>query len=187
MSSLRRALLVAHITASVGWLGAIAASLALAVLAMVAADPAVTIAVAVVLEPLGWAALVPFSLASLATGVLQSLVSPWGLVRHYWVLFKLALNLFAVVVLLLYMQTLAALADLARSAAGRGDAALQSPSPLLHAAAAVVLLVVALVLSVYKPRGLTAWGYRHRSLRPGGRGGGPVTADGPRPVSFRRD
>ena len=110
---------MAHIAASVGWIGAIAASLALAVVAFVTTDPAVAGAVYRVLEPLGWAALVPFSLAALLTGVIQSLVSPWGLIRHYWVLLKLVLNVFAVVVLLLYMQTLA---GFARAAAGGGAA-----------------------------------------------------------------
>jgi hypothetical protein len=156
--AVRRGLLVAHIAASVGWLGAIAASLALAVVALVTTDPAVIGAVHRVLEPLGWAALVPFSLAALATGVVQSLVSPWGLIRHYWVLIKLVLNVFAVAVLLLYMRTLAGLAR----AAVAGDTVRPSLSPVLHAAAAVVLLLVALVLSVYKPRGITAWGYRQR-------------------------
>ncbi len=155
--AVRRGLLVAHIAASVGWLGAIAASLALAVVALVTTDPAVIGAVYRVLEPLGWVALVPFSLAALATGVIQSLVSSWGLIRHYWVLAKLVLNVFAVAVLLLYMQTLA---GLARSAAAAGETVRPSLSPGLHAAAAVVLLLIALVLSVYKPRGITAWGYR---------------------------
>jgi uncharacterized membrane protein len=156
--AVRRGLLVAHIAASVGWIGAIAASLALAVVAFVTTDPAVAGAVYRVLEPLGWAALVPFSVAALVTGVVQSLVSPWGLIRHYWVLIKLLLNVFAVVVLLLYMQTLAVLAR----AAADGSAPGPSLPPVVHAAAAVVLLLIALVLSVYKPRGLTAWGYRQR-------------------------
>jgi hypothetical protein len=156
--AVRRGLLVAHIAASVGWIGAIAASLALAVVAFVTTDPAVAAAVYRVLEPLGWAALVPFSFAALITGVIQSLVSPWGLIRHYWVLLKLVLNVFAVAVLLLYMQTLA---GLARAAAG-GGAAVPSLSPVVHAAAAIVLLLIALVLSVYKPRGLTVWGYRRQ-------------------------
>lgn len=150
---------MAHIAASVGWIGAIAASLALAVVAFVTTDPAVAGAVYRVLEPLGWAALVPFSLAALLTGVIQSLVSPWGLIRHYWVLLKLVLNVFAVVVLLLYMQTLA---GFARAAAG-GGAAGPSLSPVVHAAAAIVLLLIALVLSVYKPRGLTTRRYRREA------------------------
>ena len=159
---LRKLVLVTHVGTSVGWLGAIAASLVLAVLALTVADPAVARAAYLVLEPLGWAALVPFSLASLITGVIQSLISTWGLVRHYWVLFKLLMNIVAAGVLLLYMQTLAALADLAGAATTAGAAVSPTPSPVLHAGAAIVLLLLALVLSVYKPRGLTPRGHRHR-------------------------
>ena len=112
------------------------------------------------LEPLGWYALVPFSVASLATGLLQSLGTRWGLLRHYWVVVKLVMNVFGTAVLLLYMQTLTVLTDAARRLDGPGDLApLRSPSPAVHAAAAIVLLTVALVLSIYKPRGLTAYGF----------------------------
>lgn len=159
---LRRLVLVCHVAASVGWLGAVAASLALGVLGLTATDPAVVEAAYRILEPLGWTTLLPFSLASLLTGLVQALGSTWGLIRHYWVLIKLVMNLFATGVLLLYMQTLAYLADLAR--AGTSVEALRTPSPVAHAAAAIALLVVALVLSVYKPRGLTSWGQRRQGI-----------------------
>jgi hypothetical protein len=150
--------LVLHVAGSVGWLGIVVASLVLAIVGMTAADADVVRGVYLVLEPLGWYALVPFSLVSLGTGLIQALGTRWGLVRHYWVLAKLAMNLFASGLLLLYMQTLGFLADTARAIGPGGDVSgLRSPSPAVHAAAAVVLLVVALVLSVYKPRGLTGF------------------------------
>jgi len=155
----RKLMLVLHVGASVGWLGAVAASLALGVIGLTADDPAVVRGVYQVLEPVGWSTLVPFSVAGLLTGLIQALGTTWGLVRHYWVLFKLLMNVFATGILLLYMQTLAMLAGMAADPAG-GVAQLRNPSPVLHAAAAVVLLLVALVLSVYKPRALTGYGQR---------------------------
>jgi hypothetical protein len=155
-AAVRKATLVAHVAASVGWLGAVTTSLVLAGGALGAGDPGLVRAACLVLEPLGWAALVPFSIASLATGLLQGLLSPWGVAGHYWVLAKLVMNVLAVAVLLLYMRTLGALADLAR-AAGGDVTPLRTPSPAVHAAAAMVLLLVALVLSVYKPRGRTGF------------------------------
>ncbi|MEV4510898.1 DUF2269 domain-containing protein [Dactylosporangium sp. NPDC049525] len=149
---MRRLALVAHVGASVGWLGAVVVSLALGVVGLAADDPQVVRAVYLILEPVGWTTLVPFSVASLVTGLLQALGTHWGLTRHYWVLIKLVMNLVATGVLLLYMQTLGYLADLAR-----GGADARNASPVVHAAAAIVLLLVALVLSVYKPRGTTAW------------------------------
>jgi hypothetical protein len=111
------------------------------------------------------------SLASLATGLVCSLGSAWGLFRHYWVLFKLAINVVATIVLLLYMQTLEHLGDVAAattlpSSRLRG---LSDPSPALHAAAALLLLLVATTLAIYKPRGMTRYGqrthHRQRKLR----------------------
>ncbi|MBG0566653.1 DUF2269 domain-containing protein [Actinoplanes aureus] len=153
-------MLVLHIATSVGWLGVVAASVALAGLAITTDDPRSVAAVYLILEPLGWTLLVPFGLASLVTGVTQSLITVWGLVRHYWVLIKLLLNLFAVAVLLLYMRTLEVLADAGRAALNDGLPMPANASPLIHAAGAVVLLLVAVVLSVYKPRGLTPVGSR---------------------------
>jgi hypothetical protein len=149
------------VAGSVGWLGAVVASVVLGIVGMTSADADVVRAVYLVLEPLGWYALVPLSVLSLVTGLVRALGTRWGLLRHYWVLAKLAMNLFASGVLLLYMQTLTFLADTARALAADGDvSALRTPSPLVHAAAAVALLVTALVLSVYKPRGPTGYGQR---------------------------
>ncbi|MET7396453.1 DUF2269 domain-containing protein [Dactylosporangium sp. NPDC005572] len=177
---MRRLALVLHVAASVGWLGAVVTSLALGVVALTSGDAGVVRGVYLVLEPAGWATLVPFSLAGLATGLVQSIGTGWGLVRHYWVLVKLLLNLFATAVLLLYMQTLATLADLARDP-GVELAELRTVSPVVHAGAAVALLLVALVLSVYKPRGVTPWAGptapgRRRHTPPPARRGPAVTA-----------
>ncbi|GAA4959792.1 DUF2269 domain-containing protein [Actinoplanes utahensis] len=158
-----------HIAVSVGWLGAVAASLALAGFAVAAEDPRSVSAAYVVLEPLGWLLLVPLSIASLFTGVAQSLITVWGLVRHYWVLIKLLLNVLAVAVLLLYMQTLGALADTALAMTAGGSQIVPGFSPVIHTVGAMALLFVALALSVYKPRGLTPAGYRNRRAVPGSR------------------
>ncbi|GIE36272.1 hypothetical protein Ait01nite_093170 [Actinoplanes italicus] len=161
-AGLRRAGLVLHIAASVGWLGAVAASLAMAGLAVTADDPRMANAVYLLLDPLGWYVLVPFGIASLVTGVTQSLITVWGLVRHYWVVIKLVLTALAVAVLLLYTSTLGALAAAATAAAHGGPPVTATASPLVHAAGAAILLLVALALSVYKPRGLTPIGHRRR-------------------------
>jgi hypothetical protein len=64
-------------------------------------------------EPITWFVIVPFALASLLTGLVQSLGTTWGLCRHYWVVFKLLLNVLATLVLLRYTQTVSYLAGLA--------------------------------------------------------------------------
>lgn len=155
---LRKAVLTAHVIASVGWLGAVAVSFALGIVALLSSDISTVRSVYVVLELMAWTTLVPLSVGSLVTGVIQSLGTTWGLLRHYWVIAKLAINLFASFVLLIYTQTLRQFAEAARSV---GDLdTLRDPSVAIHSGAALVLLVVATVLSVYKPRGMTRYGQR---------------------------
>jgi hypothetical protein len=167
-AGLRKFALTAHVGASVGWLGAIVAFLVLAVAGVTSDDAETVRAAYLVMELLGWYALVPLAVASLLTGLIQSLATSWGLFRHYWVLFKLVINLFATIVLLMYTQTLDHLADVAAQTSASGDLGqLRSTSPLLHAGLAAVLLLVATMLAVYKPRGLTPFGQRKQreSLR----------------------
>lgn len=163
---IRKLALVTHVGASVGWLGAVLTSLVLAVIGLVSHDSALVRGIYLTLEVLGWYVLIPLSVASLISGLVQGLGTSWGLLRHYWVLVKLVMNLFATGVLLLYMQTLGVLAHEARTAAASGANQLGNPSPVLHAAGAVVLLLMALMLSVYKPRGLTRYGRRHARRPP---------------------
>jgi hypothetical protein len=162
---LRKLALTAHVSASVGWLGAVVAFLALAVVGLTSEDAQTVRGAYLVMEPVGWFVVIPLALASLLTGLVQGLGTTWGLFRHYWVVFKLLINVFATVVLLMYMQTLGSLADLAADASADLDV-VRSPSPLLHAGAALLLLLTATVLAVYKPRGLTPYGRRRHAARP---------------------
>ncbi len=179
---LRKFALTAHVVSSVGWLGAVLVFLALSVVGLTAQDPAVVRAAYLAMESIGWLVLVPLSVASLLTGLVQSLGTKWGLFVHYWVLMKLMITVVATTVLLLYMQTLEHLAGVAAALPVRsGDlAGLRSASPLLHAAAALLLLLVAAALSVYKPPGMTRYGQRKQRARratSSSHGNGPAPAD----------
>lgn len=153
----RKLALTAHIGASVGWFGAVLTFLGLAVVGVTADDDQLVRGAYLVAEPVVWFVIVPFAVGSLVTGLISSLGSAWGLFRHHWVLFKLVLNVFATLVLLIYTQTVGHLADIAGDpTADLGP--LRSPTFLLHSSGALVLLAVALVLAVYKPRGVTRFG-----------------------------
>jgi hypothetical protein len=160
---LQKLALTAHVACSVGWLGAVAAFVGLAVAGAASNDLDLVRGAYLTMELTGWFVLVPLAVASLATGLVQSLGSKWGLFRHYWVVFKLAINIAATLILLAYMQTLEYLADVARTADDVDG--LRSASPLLHSVAALLLLLVATTLAVYKPRGLTPYGQRKQRLR----------------------
>ena len=159
---LRKFALTAHVISSVGWLGAVAGFLALAVAGLTSQDAQMVRAAYLTMELTGWFVLLPLALASLLTGLVQSLGTKWGLLRHYWVLAKLFINVLATIVLLLYTQTLGYLAGVAAETTLSGDdlGVLRSPSPVLHAGAALLLLLVATTLAVYKPRGMTGYGRR---------------------------
>jgi hypothetical protein len=144
---------------SVGWLGAVAAFLALGVIGLNSENDDTVRAAYLVMEPAAWLVLVPLAFGSLLTGLVQSLTSTWGLFRHYWVLFKFLINVVATVVLLAYMETFRVMGDVA------GDPSadlseVRNASPVLHAALALLLLLAATTLAVYKPRGLTPYGQR---------------------------
>ena len=162
---LRKATLVAHVASSVGWLGAVAGFLALAITGYTTADEWTMRAAYTTMEIIGWAALVPLSALTLFTGVLQAIGTPWGLIKHYWVLIKLLITTASTAVLLLYMETLSVLADAAAQPAPDRMASdiLPSFSPILHSAAALIVLLVALGLSIYKPRGITGLGLKKRA------------------------
>jgi hypothetical protein len=163
---LRKVVLTAHVMASVGWLGAVGGALALAVVGVTSDDAQTVRGAYVALDVLAWFVLVPLALASLATGLVQSLGTAWGLFRHYWVLAKLAINVFATMVLLLYTQTLGHLADVAAETSNADELdELRDVSPALHAGAALLLLGVATVLAIYKPRGITPYGWRKERER----------------------
>lgn len=119
------------------------------------------------MEPAAWLVLVPLAFASLLTGIIQSLGSMWGLFRHYWVLFKLLINIFATIVLLMYTQTLGYLADIAAQATLSSDdlGLLRTPSVVIHSVLALLVLLVATTLAVYKPRGVTPYGRRKQHER----------------------
>lgn len=158
---LRKAALVAHVVSSVGWLGVVLAFVAVSVLGLVSTDEMTVRGAYLVMEQAAWFALLPLAVASLVTGIVQSLGTTWGLFRHYWVVFKLGITVVATGVLLVYMQTFEHLAQ------GAADASLEIEavrnfSPVLHSVAAALVLLLTTVLAVYKPRGMTRYGQRKR-------------------------
>lgn len=102
-SGLRKFVLTAHIICSVGWLGAVVACLTLAIAAVISRDDQTMRAAWIALEATARFAIVPLALASVLIGGVNALGTPWGLFRHYWVLFKFALTVFATIISLLHV------------------------------------------------------------------------------------
>ncbi|MEO7672449.1 MAG: DUF2269 domain-containing protein [Pyrinomonadaceae bacterium] len=160
--SLRKFTLTAHVTSSVGWLGAVLAFLAHGVIGLTSADAQTVRGVYHVMEPAAWFVLVPLAFASLFTGIVQGLSTTWGVFRHYWVVFKLLITVFATTILLIYMKTFALMADVAADPSA-DLSVVRNASPVVHAALALIILLVAAILSIYKPRGITRYGRRKQN------------------------
>lgn len=163
-ASARKLVLTLHVISSLGWLGSTCAFIALAIAGLTSDDPGLVRGVYLVAEPVTWWVIVPMALVSLGSGVVQSLITTWGLVRHYWVVMKLIITVFAAFVLMLYTRTVGHFADLAANPATGLDQ-LRTGSFVLHSGVALVLLLGATVLAVYKPRGMTRHGWRKQQER----------------------
>ena len=100
----RKFALTTHVTSSVGWLGAVGAFLALAVAGLVSQDAQIVRAAYLAMHLTTWFVIVPLCLAALLTGIVQSVGTPWGLFRHYWVATKLLLTVLATIILLVHTQ-----------------------------------------------------------------------------------
>lgn len=159
-AGLRKFALTLHITASVGWIGAVIAYLCLVIAALNSHDPQLLRASWSALALLAWYVLTPLAFAALGTGVLMAVGTRWGLFRHYWVLLSLLLTIVATIVLLTQLGQIRDVAAIAAATPAR-DAVRQGLwGQLLHAGGGLMVLLVIQVLNVYKPRGVTRYGWR---------------------------
>ncbi len=159
--SVRKLLLTLHVSISVGWLGAAVAYIALAITGIMSVEAAEARSAYASLELVAWFVIVPLAAGSLLTGSVQSLATEWGLFRHYWISAKLLLTCVATLVLLGHMPAVSRMSAMAASSTSTLTEAAMLPAQLvLHAAGGIVVLLVVVTLSVFKPWGRTPWGRR---------------------------
>jgi hypothetical protein len=146
--------LTSHITFSVGWLGAVAVFIALAVTALTTMNNQIARSALLAMDISAWYVIVPFSLASLLTGLVQAFVTKWGLFKHYWIVIKLFLTIVMTILLLLHMQPISYLASVATEPSfSNSQYAKQIIDMIIKAGLAVLVLVAITTISVYKPWG----------------------------------
>jgi hypothetical protein len=143
----RKALLTLHLVTSLGWLGADLVLLTLGIAAQSgAADPAVVYPVGALI---GTVLFAPLSILVWLIGVVSALLTPWGLVRYRWVLVKLVITTVMVgLVLFLLTPNLRHAGALGTALPPRERADL-----VIAPAVSTTLLIIATVLSTYKPWG----------------------------------
>jgi hypothetical protein len=147
----RRLLLTVHLIVSVGLLGADAALIILNLAGLSGTDPATVYPAA---HLIARAVVVPLALLALPTGLALGLLTPWGLIRYWWVTLKLGLTLvlsgMAVFVL---TPRLGALADEATASPGVDLAVADRLPVALAVMAAGGVLILTVVLARYRPFG----------------------------------
>jgi hypothetical protein len=156
----RRFVLATHLSISIGWFGAAVAYVALDIAATTGHDPLMLRSAYLGMDLIVRSVIAPLAIAALVTGLVMSLGTRWGLLRHWWVVISLILTLFAVVVLLVETRVISALALVAADPAASTDRLRSLGGTLVHSVGGLAVLLVILVLNVYKPRGLTPYGWR---------------------------
>lgn len=162
-ASLRRLALLAHVVTSVGFLGAVVTFLVLAIGGLVGSDPQRVRAAYLAMDMTTWAVIVPLCFASLLSGLILSLSTTWGLARHYWVLIKLLITAAATIILMIHTVPIRRMADMAVAMDLTSSDLVGARVQLIVASGAAVLALLATTaLSIYKPRGLTRYGWRRQ-------------------------
>lgn len=159
-SWLRKLMLTAHVSSAVGSAGAVAVFLVLVVAALSAGNQDFVRAFTIAMDVAADYVIVPLVSAALVLGIIQSLITPWGLIRHYWIVFKLVLTAVTLAVLLLQTANINRMAQAAQRLMDSADIFTVQLSLALHAGGGLAVLIGIVALSVYKPRGLTPYGWR---------------------------
>lgn len=155
-SSARRLMLAIHVAVSVGWIGALAAFVVLAVVGQLAQDANIRQSAYLAMDIINRFVIVPAALISVLTGIVQSLGTSWGLFRHYWVLFKLAIIVTATAVLLMKTAQISYVAEVAaQTALAASDLTELRLSILVHSVGGSAVLLWAMLLGIYKPKAVT--------------------------------
>jgi hypothetical protein len=158
--SLQKFLLATHVATSVGCIGAVASYLVLAVIGLNGIDGEAARTIYAAMELIGWYIVTPLCLAALVSGIVQSLLTPWGLFRYYWIVAKLALTILTIAVL---VRTLNHASDTLAMSVLHADHLIElRPHLMVHASLGLAVLAAITALSIYKP-----WGAIRRVARSG--------------------
>ncbi|WP_246032050.1 hypothetical protein [Leptospira fluminis] len=155
--SLRKFNLTTHVATSVGWMGAVASFLVLSIAGIASVNAEVVRSSYISMDLVSKYAILPMSLASVLTGLILALGTPWGLFRYYWVFIKFVLGVFATIALILHQFVAISEASKKVMIATVGsfpNPGQFGPQLVFDAALAFLVLLFATLLSVYKPWGM---------------------------------
>ncbi|WP_174720432.1 hypothetical protein [Amycolatopsis sp. BJA-103] len=171
VKQVRRWLLFVHVAVSVGWMGAGAANVVLAMTAGYTAPGEIQRVCYLMIERIDNVVVIPAAFAALVTGIALCLVSPWGVARYWWVLIKLVLT---VAVIAYSTFGLGVWVELGVQAGREGVESSAAGQLAYGAMLNIVAFLFMTWLSVAKPWGKTPWASTPSRARRT-----PVPADSP--------
>lgn len=143
-----------HISSSVSWLGAVIVFFVLAIGAINSSIPMEVRALVISLRICTLYVILPLAVLSFLSGFVLAVTSSWGLFKYYWIVAKFALTLVSTLLLVLHLQPII---DLSTSALNEdvnpADLCEALPSLILKSAAASVVLIFCVIISIFKPWG----------------------------------
>lgn len=155
----RKLVLLVHIAAAGAWLGLDLVLGILVVTALVSPDVTGAAAAAASLAAFATWPLAVVGLVTLASGLLLGLATKYGLVRYWWVIVKLVINVVLVVLVVLVLSPgVTALGEAGRAALTEGAAAPVTGALLFPPIVSSTAVIIAMTLSVFTP-----WGRVRRS------------------------
>lgn len=185
----RKVWLTLHVGISVGWLGLSLAMTTLAVTGLLAETHAVRHGAYELMHIFDLTIVIPSVMLSIITGLVVALGTPWGLLKHWWVLVKFVISLSIPATAGAFearwvMELVARTQDPAAQPGGLG--VVLAVCMICFAA----LLWTATALSVLKPWGRTRWGRKDLKARRAERTADRATAParrGPPGLAGHRD
>lgn len=151
----RRILLIVHVIVSVGWLGAGAANVVLGITALRASGVPPYWCYRMI-EVIDTWLVIPVAFSALVTGLVLGVGTPWGLIRHWWVLTKLVLTV-ATIVFSTFGVGVWVEISIRQTAQHLQLHSTVGAQLVVGGFANIVGFVVMTWLSVAKPRGVTPW------------------------------
>lgn len=173
----RRATVLAHVLVAIAWVGVDLAVGALSLTGLTTDDPGTMATAYTAIGLFAVPLMLALGLLTLATGVTLSLGTRYGLLRHWWVVAKLAANLTLTVLVVVALRPV-----LAEATAQAATVDPSLPARLARVRVDLVFppvvstttLLAAAWLGWYKPRGATRPARRRRTAASSRRGDAPA-------------
>jgi hypothetical protein len=158
----RQALVAFHAVTSAAWLGVAVMFVALSGLALSAANVRDAQTIYETMAFFDQTMLPMATMAATTSGFALGVTTQWGIVRHWWVLIKVVLSFAVLGIAFGFLhdaleRAAAEAADLAAVGGAVADVTSSGQVVLGGFMLALVSLVGAMLLSLYKPRGMTPW------------------------------